>query len=142
MFKPTRHHFNLKNWIDNLKKNIEHSTYLINTYPDDPRCMQEVSMLNVYEKIYNLLTGSDDVTLLEEDYQVMVRIGQEAMTMNKFKKITSEVQEDVVISQTQIVHAPELTGNVDVYAMEDQLHLENMEETPVIKKKTKKVKTK
>lgn len=133
MFKPTRHHFNLKNWIDNLKKNIEHSTYLINTYPDDPRCMQEVSMLNVYEKIYNLLTGSDDVTLLEEDYQVMVRIGQEAMTMNKFKKITPEVQEDVVISQTQIVHAPELIQM-------DTEHAQEMEALDVPKKK--KVKSK
>lgn len=136
MFKPTRHHFNLKNWIDNLKKNIEHSTYLINTYPDDPRCMQELSMLNVYEKLYNLLTGDDDVSILNEDYETMVRIGQEARTMSrKFKKIVSEkASEDIVILQTQIAEAPEL-------AQMDAEHAQEMEALDV-KKKTKKVKSK
>lgn len=144
MSKYTRHHYIFAQLLSIFDKNIHHSCHLVDTYPEHPRADFECSMLNVYEKLYNLLTGSDDVTLLQEDYEVMLRVVKESQSLNKkgFQKIETVEsaktdEQPIVIAQTQIVHAPELTGNVDVYAMEDQLHLENMEETPVIKKKKK-----
>lgn len=133
-FKPTRHHFNFKNWIDDLKKNIEHSRYLIDTYPDDPRSLFELSMLNSYEKLYNFLTNREETTYLVEDYQTLLRVVEESKLLRKkFKKEVVEISEEVVISQTQIASAPEL-------AQLDAEHAQEMEALDV--KKKKKVKSK
>lgn len=149
MNKYTRHHYIFAKLVSVLKDNIQHSCYLIDTYPNDPRTDFELSMLNVYEKLYNLLTGSDDVTLLQEDYETMLRVVKESEGLYKkgFQKIKSvepvdavEPVNEVTIAQTQVGKAPELVGNIDTYVLQDQLHAGNMEEVSVVKK-GKKVKT-
>lgn len=143
----TRFHYNLKQWVEQLEKEIARASYLCTTYPDDSRYEETLSALNIYEKLRNYITGSDDCVPLVPDYDYMVQCWKESQSLNKkkgFQKIktteTVETVEEVTIAQTQVSQAPELVGNVDVYALEDQLHLENMEEVPVVKKK-KKVKT-
>lgn len=143
----TRFHYNLKQWVEQLEKEIERASYLCTTYPDDPRYEETLSALNIYEKLRNYITGSDDCVPLVPDYDYMVQCWKESQSLNKkglkgFQKIeTSETVEEVTIAQTQVSQAPELVGNVDVYAMEDKLHAENMEEIPDVPKKKKKVKT-
>lgn len=151
----TRFHYNLKQWVESLEKEIARAFYLCTKYPDDPRYEETLSALNIYEKLRNYITGSDDCVPLVPDYDYMVQCWKESQSLNKkglkgFQKIETtetveavesvETVQEVTIAQTQVSQAPELVGNVDVYAMEDQLHLENMEEIPVVKKK-KKVKT-
>lgn len=138
-FKPTRHHYNMRNWVLDLLKNIEHSRHLIDTYPEDPRTDFELSMLNCYENLYNSLTGGDDTALTQDDYAVLLRVVKEGMQLKKgFQKIKTNDQVDqvepVVIAQTQMSSAPEL-------ATEDELHKANMEEIPAVPKKKKKIKT-
>lgn len=143
----TRFHYNLKQWVEQLEKEIARASYLCTTYPDDPRYEETLSALNIYEKLRNYITGSDDCVPLVPDYDYMVQCWKESQSLNKkglkgFQKIeTSETVEEVTIAQTQVSQAPELVGNVDVYAMEDKLHAENMEEIPDVPKKKKKVKT-
>lgn len=140
----TRFHYNLKQWVEQLEKEIARASYLCTTYPDDPRYEETLSALNIYEKLRNYITGSDDCVPLVPDYDYMVQCWRESQSLNKkglkgFQKIkTSETVEEVTIAQTQIAHAPEL---VDVYATQDKLHAENMEEIPDVPKKKKKIKT-
>jgi len=139
----TRFHYNLKQWVEQLEKEIARASYLCTIYPDDPRYEETLSALNIYEKLRNYITGSDDCVPLVPDYDYMVQCWKESQSLNKkkgFQKIETVDTEPIIIVQTQVSQAPELVGNVDVYAMEDQLHAENMEEVPVVKKK-KKVKT-
>lgn len=130
----TRFHYNLKQWVEQLEKEIARASYLCNTYPDDPRYEETLSALNIYEKLRNYITGSDDCTPLIPDYDYMVQCWKESQSLNKkkgFQKIESE--QPVVIAQTQMSSAPELVA-------EDELHQLNMEEIPVVKKKSKKSK--
>lgn len=134
MSKYTRHHYIFAQLLSILRKNIDHSRYLVDTYPKDPRTDFECSMLNVYEKFYNFITGSDDTTVLNEDWDVMVRVVKESKGLQKTKPTKVEPEQSVVIAQTQMSSAPELVA-------EDELHKVNMEEIPAVPKKTKKVKT-
>lgn len=141
----TRFHYNLKQWVEQLEKEIARASYLCTTYPDDPRYEETLSALSIYETLRNYITGSDNCVPLVPDYDYMVQCWKESQSLNKkglkgFQKIETAEPVETVIAQTQVSQAPELVGNVDVYAMEDQLHAENMEEIPVVKKK-KKVKT-
>lgn len=145
----TRFHYNLKQWVEQLEKEIARASYLCTTYPDDPRYEETLSALNIYEKLRNYITGSDDCVPLVPDYDYMVQCWKESQSLNKkglkgFQKIESvEPEQSMVIAQTQVSQAPELVsniGNVDTYVLQDQLHAENMQEVPVVKK-GKKVKT-
>lgn len=138
----TRFHYNLKQWVEQLEKEIARASYLCNTYPDDPRYEETLSALNIYEKLRNYITGSDDCTPLIPDYDYMVQCWKESQSLNKkkgFQKIVPNesvetIEQPVVIAQTQMSSAPELVA-------EDEFHKVNMEEIPAVPKKTKKVKT-
>lgn len=145
----TRFHYNLKQWVEQLDKEIARASYLCTTYPDDPRYEETLSALNIYEKLRNYITGSDDCVPLVPDYDYMVQCWKESQSLNKkglkgFQKIetneTVDAVEEVTIAQTRVGKAPELVGNVDTYTMQDQLHAENMQEVPVVKKKKSKSK--
>lgn len=142
----TRFHYNLKQWVEGLAKEIERASYLCATFPDDPRYEETLSALNIYEKLRNFITGSADCTPLIPDYDYMVKCWKESQALNKkgFQKIQKgepEVEQSIVIAQTQVSDAPELLGDIDIDIMEDQLHQSNMEEIPAVPKKKKKVKT-
>ena len=139
----TRFHYNLKQWVEGLEKEIERASYLCTTFPDDPRYEETLSALNIYEKLRNFITGSDDCTPLVADYDYMVKCWKESQALNKkgfqkFQKTEPEVTEPVVIAQTQVSVAPELVGDIDTEAL---LHQSNMEEISEVPKKKKKVKT-
>jgi len=130
----TRFHYNLKQWVEQLEKEIARASYLCTTYPDDPRYEETRSALSIYEKLRNYITGSDDCVPLVPDYDYMVQCWKESQSLNKkkgFQKIEAvELEQPIVIAQTQISTAPELVT-------EDELHRLNMEEIPVVKKKKK-----
>lgn len=135
----TRFHYNLKQWVEQLEKEIARASYLCTTYPDDLRYEETLSALNIYEKLRNYITGSDDCVPLVSDYDYMVQCWKESQSLNKkgFQKIESvEPEQSIVIAQTQVSKSPDIIGNVDTYVLQDQLHLENIE-VPVEKKKKK-----
>lgn len=141
----TKFHYDLRNWTNTLRKNIERCTHLINTYPDDPRTQYTMQQLNVYQVFYNLMTGHEDISLRQEDYDFMVKCYQESKTLgqvNHAQDVQNNSSDDVVVDQVNVSSAPELEGDRDIYAMIDQLHFEDMEQLVQVESKPKKKKTK
>lgn len=121
----TRFHYNLKQWVGQLDKEIARASYLCTTYPEDPRYEETLSALNIYEKLRNYITGSDDCVPLVPDYDYMVQCWKESQSLNKkglkgFQKIETaesvESAEDEVplIAQTVQPDIPEVEKVVEV----------------------------
>lgn len=147
-FKPTALHYNLKNWVESLEYHINRCLSLIDNHPDDPRTVNTIKELNIYDVLRNFMTGSDHCTPTPENYDYMVQCYRESQQLKKknFSKGLNPKRvepESEVIAQTQVTVAPELISEtVDTLIMEEQLHYSNVNEgARVGKKKSKKVKT-
>lgn len=125
-------HYALKDLKNFLEKEMNRCCHLLDKYPDDERFEETMSQLNIYQSLFNYISGSTDVALEPTIYDYMVESYNHSCKIGQFK----QVEEPTIESVTEEVTLP---FEAHVPEVAEQVHYEEMValETETKKKKTK-----
>lgn len=132
----TRFHFNIRNWKDTLKNNIERCVALCEQYPDDPRYEATLKEANVYEMFVKILEGDTNPTISSELWEFMTKISKESDSLKLKSDKKVERKEEVMFEP--ITDSVESQGETDSNTLAEALTQATEEVKP--KKTRKKVK--